>query len=371
MNLEELYQWLRQVRQIFQELGHWQVMGMALYSYGVVLARQCAPSQVAEKLALLGKANTVQRRLERCLANERIDWLSCCVAWRGCVLRHDVGALPIRRVDETKLGKCLSGMLVGLADRGWCIPWLWWADRPDAWPMGQGHLIEELLGHLAMVIPPGVKPWLEADRGIGTSPDLGKAIPALGWYYLRRVQGQTRRQMSDGRAVALCDLVRAGGQYTTPGKVFKGAGGLESSVHSLWEQPDQQLWRLITNCPFISGRVYAKRYWQEASFRDLKSAGWQWQASLVFTPASANRLLLVLASAYAWVLTLGPLTLEEAQANPLMTDVCDAQYASFRNGLRLWEAVWGRVHDLLMSVAQAYFVFLDPIPRPSLKSVGA
>ena len=370
MNLAELYQWWGQLKQIFRELGHWQVMGMALYSYGVVLARQSAPSKVAEKLPLVGKANTVQRRLERWLANTRLDWLGCCEAWSGFVLRRYVGELPILLVDETKLGNFWSVMVIGLAYRGCCIPLVWWAYRPESWPMGQVHLIEELLCRLATVMPSGLKPLLEADRGIGTSPELVKVVHALGWYYLLRVQGQTRFQWPDGPEVALCEVVSRGGQWTAPGKVFKGAGWLDSIAHVLWEQPYEQSWCLITNCPFITPQTYGKRYWQEASFRDLKSDGWQWQTSHIFTPAHANLLLLVLTIAYAWVLTLGTLSLEEASLNPLMTASFDNQYSLFRNGLRLWEAVLGRVHPLLMTVAQAYFVFFDPLPSPSIKSVG-
>src|SRR5258708_32876410 len=142
MNLEELYQWMRPLKQIFVELGTWQVLGLAMYSYGVVLARQCAPSKVSEKLALVGQAKTVQRRLERWLANERIDWLKCCEAWSGFVLRHYVGEMPILLLDETKLGNSLSVMV---AYRSCCIPLLWWAYQPTAWPMGQVHLIEHLL----------------------------------------------------------------------------------------------------------------------------------------------------------------------------------------------------------------------------------
>src|SRR5262249_55570427 len=117
MNLEELYQWIGQIREIFRELGHWQVTGLALYSYGVVMARQCAPSKVAEALGALGKISSVQRRLERWLDNGRIDWKGCCRAWSAFVLRRYVGQRVILLVDETKLGNALSAMVVGLAYR--------------------------------------------------------------------------------------------------------------------------------------------------------------------------------------------------------------------------------------------------------------
>ncbi len=75
-------------------------------------------------------------------------------------------------------------------------------------------------------------------------------------------------------------------------------------------------------------------------------------------------LVLVLALAYAFVLSLGTLVFEEPT---LAAQVLDKHCSVFRNGLRLWEACLGQLHACLMTLTQAYFVFLDPL---SLKSVG-
>jgi hypothetical protein len=364
MSQAELYQWIKLVGDIFGSLGRWQAIGLAVYSYGVVLARQCAPSKVAEKLVLVGKASSVQRRLERWIANERINWSACCRAWSAFVLRHYVGDRIILLVDETKLGKHLSVMVVGLAYRGCCIPLAFWCYQPDEWPLGQVTLIEELLCWVVEGVPDGVQPLLQADRGIGTSPDLIRVVEALGWQYLFRVQGQTRFQFADGQSVALKDVVTKSGQWTGTGKLFKKAGWLPAIGHVIWDVPYVQAWCLVTNCPDIPARLYARRYWQEASFRDLKSDGWQWQASHIFTPHHANLLVLVLSLAYAFVLSLGTLAFEE----PVLAAVLlDKTCSVFRNGLRLWDAVLGQVHAAFSAFTQPFFVFLDP---PSLKSVG-
>ena len=42
MNLAELYPWLGKIREIFRGIGYWQAIGLGLYRYGVVLARQYA-----------------------------------------------------------------------------------------------------------------------------------------------------------------------------------------------------------------------------------------------------------------------------------------------------------------------------------------
>jgi hypothetical protein len=70
-----------------------------------------------------------------------------------------------------------------------------------------------------------------------------------------------------------------------------------------------EAWCLATNVPSLDARRYAVRMWQEESFRDLKSGGWNWQRSQVQSLSHANRLVLVLALAYAWTLSLGTLAI--------------------------------------------------------------
>lgn len=370
MSLKEFYHWESGVRAAFRFLGCWQVLGLALYSYGVVLARHCAPSRVAEKLSLAGKADTVQRRLERFLDNERIDWQRCCQAWSKWVLSHYSADRLILLVDETKLANQLSVMVVGLAYRGCCIPLAFWCYAPQAWPMKQVDLIMTLLGWVAPSIPVGLIPLVQADRGIGTSPDLLRAIVRIGWYFEVRVQKNTRLRREAEPDCPLATLVtEAGHTWRGSGKVFKKAGWLEGEVVIVWGQAYRECWCLVTNCPWVTGWDYAIRYWQEASFRDLKSDGWQWQTSRIWTPAHANRLLLVLALAYAWTLTLGSLVYADADLARLVTKGSQATYSIFRLGLRLWEYLMGQVSICLSTLTHDCLCFFSPL-LCSLKTVG-
>lgn len=370
MSLTELYRWQQRVRHAFGCLGCWQVIGLALYSYGVVIARQCAPSRVAEKLPLVGKADSVQRRLERWLDNDRIDWQRCCQTWARWVLGHYSGQRLILLVDETKLGNQLSAMVVGVAYRGCCIPLAFWCYPPKEWPLKQVVLIETLLRWIAPSIPPGVIPLVQADRGIGTSPDLLRAIVALGWHFEVRVQKNTRLQREAQPDCPLAALVSQAGQtWRGQGQVFKKAGWLQAEVRVVWGQAYRECWCIVTNCPAVTGWEYAVRYWQESSFRDLKSDGWQWQASRIWTPAHANRLLLVLSLAYAWVLTLGTLVCTDAELARWVTKGRQPTYSIFRLGLRLWEQLMGQVSTILCRLTHDYLCFLPYFPD-SLESVG-
>ncbi len=150
MSRDELYQWTRQIKAVFRELGVWPAISLALYSYGVVVTRGSAPSRVAEKLSRVGKADSVQRRLERWLANERIDWQACCRVWTSWVMACWQGEQLFLLVDETKLGQPLSA--------------------PNAWPDGQVALIGRLLSWVAASIPDGYTPMVQADRGLVLRP---------------------------------------------------------------------------------------------------------------------------------------------------------------------------------------------------------
>jgi hypothetical protein len=260
-------------------------------------------------------------------------------------------------------------MVVGLAYRGCCIPLAFWCYPPNQWPMGQVALIETLLSWIAPAIPAGVIPLIQADRGIGTSPNLLRAIVQMGWHFEVRVQKNTRLRREAEPDCPLAALVSGAGQtWRGSGQVFKKAGWLEAEV-VVWGEAYQECWCLVTNCPAVTGWDYAVRYWQEHSFRDLKSDGWQWHTSRIWTRDHANRLLLVLALAYAWTLTLGTLVCTDATLARCVTKGRKPTYSIFRLGLRLWEHCMGQVTPLLRNLTHDYLCFLSHFPD-TLESVG-
>jgi hypothetical protein len=337
MSLRQLYQWRDEIARELK-VGAWLGLGLAMFSMGVVLAERSTLSKVAERLWLLGKPESVERRLQRVLSNQRLNMEGVSVAWVKWVLKNFVGDELVFLVDETKLGKHLSVMMVGLAYQHRCLPLVWRCYTPGKYPAeGQVKLIEGLLQRIAAVLPREVIPLLQADRGIGTSPDLVRCVDALGWQYLFRVQGQTRfRDPADPQSESALDsLVKQGQSFSAHGEVFKGDGWLEAWAHVLWESTYDEPWCLITHAEPLSARLYAQRNWQEQSFRDLKGGGWQWQRSQVWRPDHAERLLLVLALAYAWVLSLGTLVAHaEPATRRLITRGSQRRYSFFREGLR-------------------------------------
>ena len=138
--------------------------------------------------------------LQRFLANQCRDWAQCCQALAAWVLRHRSGRGPVvLLVDETSLWQRLKVLAVSLAYRGRAIPLAWWCYPPTQWPMGQVQLITTLLTWVAAGLADRRPVLVQADRGIGTSPELLRAIDRRGWYYLVGVTKQVRLRV-DGQA---------------------------------------------------------------------------------------------------------------------------------------------------------------------------
>jgi Transposase DDE domain len=297
-------------------LGKWQALNLALLSFGIVQARCCTLSIVAEKLwvfGLFGKADSIERRIQRFLSNSKVGVQQCAVSWSmeviGQLVSNQAKELVLL-VDETKLSDHLSIMMVALAYRKRAIPLVWRCYRPGEWPCSQLELVSNMLTTIAKAIPAGMIPLVQADQGLGTSPELVRHIEALGWHYLFRVQGQTRfyahaqgEQQSQARP--LSTVCGRGKRWKSRGRVFKKAGWIECWAQVIWSKQFEEGWYLITNRAELDGQLYRVRVWQEEAFRDLKSGGWQWQRSHVWQPEHAQRLVLALAVAYVLVLSLG------------------------------------------------------------------
>lgn len=333
MNPEQLYQWAEVIGECLG-VEKRQAKRLAVFSWGVVWSERSNRSKIGERLGgELGiRMDSVERRLQRTLEDPKLQSQRLQQAWARWVLSRVLGQEMAFLVDETALGPHLKVMLVGLAYQGRCIPlgWVCYATKTR----GQVKRIERLLRQVKAALPAGCRVVVQADRGIGTSPALVRVVRRLGWTYLFRVQANTKLITRDGQEYTLGEQPSHWSGY---GLLFKQRGRVRGYALVYQAFGEAEPWCLITNDPRLSVHDYALRNWQEQSFRDLKSGGWNWQQSHVWQPDHAQVLLLVLALAYAWVLSLGTLV---AQAEPAIrariTRGTKRLYSIFREGLRYW-----------------------------------
>jgi hypothetical protein len=306
MNSRLLYQWNEMIDKGFPGMGRWQKRMLARFSYGVVLAQSCRLSRIAQQLTGRANASSLERGLQRWLSNDRIVMKVMFQWWISWVLRLWGKAALLILVDETQLSDHVAVMMVGLAYQGSAIPLIWRAYTVADYPAeGQVALMSELLAQLRALLPPEQMTLLLADRGLGTSPTWQERLSTSGWPYLLRVQCSTLIRLPNHKPQPLRRLVGYGLNWTGYAQVFKKAGWQWKWVYLVWELGYAEPCCLFSNQAALSPNLYSHRFQHEASFRDLKSDGFNWQRSRVWLPTHVERLLLVLALATLWSLTEG------------------------------------------------------------------
>jgi len=122
----------------------------------------------------------------------------------------------------------------------------------------------------------------------------------VGVDYLVRVKATARFTSRYGTSQLLKHWVSVGQSTHLRGSLFDHDHACTGTIYLIWEPGQAEAWCLFTNIPRHIGRYYAVRWWQEQSFRDLKSAGWHWPTSHLNCPQCMERLILALAIAYAF-----------------------------------------------------------------------
>lgn len=355
MSYPVLYQWSETIANRLPSLNSWQVENVSLFSIGIMRAESCQQEQVARQVATGEKVASCSRRWRRFLDNKRFPLSDFFREWTRWIISH----MPIGKVyllvDESKLGDQIGAMVVGVAWESRCIPLSWRcykANSRDDYPEeGQVGMIEKLL----KIVKEGIGDQREvvvlADRGIGTSPALCRAVAKLGWFYLFRVTSQTQVCTEAGE-FTIAKMVACGEQWSTQGAVFKKRGRLPATAHAIWSVGYDQPWALVTNDPTLTGFEYANRNWQEQSFRDLKSGGWQWGNSRIIQPDHMERLLVLLTMAYAWAIALGSYAVAQGNSQSLQRHRdgrVSRHWSLFKEGIQFFFEFVLR-HDLFIDI---------------------
>lgn len=355
MNNPLLYQWEQLLAGRLGCLNSWQQANVALFSYGIIRAEGCQQGEVARQVSCGEAVESAARRWRRFLDNDAFPLEGFFEAWSGWV----VEALGVEQVtllvDETKLHERIGVMLVGVAWEGRCLPLAWRTYRAnsaaDYPPEGQVQLIEGLLRRIQAGLPQGIEVLILADRGIGTSPALCRAVAKLGWHYLFRVTCQTQVVTSTGE-LTIAQQVQPGEIWAASGAVFKKRGHIPAHARALWSVSYDEPWALVTNDERLTGHEYARRNWQEQSFRDLKSGGWHWGESRIRHPDHVARLLVLLALAYTWTVALGSQAIAAGRAQPLIRQANGTYrrlWSLFKEGLNYF-VEWVQRHTLCPSL---------------------
>jgi hypothetical protein len=296
-----------------------QITVMALWSYGIVLAKTCGLSSVAMTLAdcFDGKESNFRQRLrEWCWdrkdkqGKKRVDWevsqsFVPLLKWILALWTPDERKLVLA-IDATSLKKLFVVLSISVVYRGCAIP-VAWAILPEG---QKGSWKEPWLNLFKCFHGSTSADWLvivAADRGL-YARWLFEAIQGCGWHPFLRINLRSKY-----RPKGQADFRPMSQLLPAPGSVWSGSvtcfavNSVEGTLLACWGSKHLEPWLILTDLPpqNASAAWYGMRSWIEDSFKDIKSDGWQWQKTRMTDPKRAARFWLALAIASLWVVSLG------------------------------------------------------------------
>jgi hypothetical protein len=380
-----LRRWSDELADACPQLSRPQALGLATWSFGMILARCCALTTAALFLAqFLGhNYHAVRQRLREFYQEAAakkgdhrrdLDVSTGFAPLLRWVLRDWHGRQLAVALDAASLGALVVVLCVSAVYRGCAIP-VAWAIRPantkGSWKRPWLKLLRRFHGAL----PGGWSVVVPADRGL-YAQWLFRGIRKLGWHPLLRINGGGKfRPQGWHHFVPMASLVPGPGRrWQGRGTAFTTAAArLRCTLLGFWGEGHAEAWLLLTDlAPQGSDASwYGLRSWVEQFFKDGKRGGWQWQHTRMTDPRRAERLWLAMAVATLWLVRVGAAD-EAREGGPLPPWKEDTDAESDRPQARRWRLVsvfargWIVIVVALLSHSRVPRGRLVPDPWPVL-----
>ena len=320
-HVEALSQWKKTVSTYFGHLSGPQARGLALWSFGMVLAKSCGITSVVGLLAPLvenSESNVRQHLREWCYDakdkkgehRQQID-LSLCFAPLLCWLLSwwtvDERRLALA-MDASNLSDRFTVLCISVVYRGCAIPVAWKIlveNAPGSWE----PYWKDLFTLIHSSVPAGWTVIVLADRGL-YAKWLYEHLVWLGWHpFLRiNVRGKVRPEGEEAFRWLSSLVPVAGSAWAGAVECFVDKPKrLSCTLLACYEAGYADPWLIVTDLPASAANVvwYSMRSWIEAGFKDTKRGGWQWHQTKMSDPARASRLWLAIAVATLWAVSVG------------------------------------------------------------------
>ncbi len=314
-----LKDWSKIVSNHFPHLSLPEVVGLATWSFGMVITGSSSLTRVSEFIAKINdeKSNTVKQRLKEWYQDSKakkgkkrkeLDISKCfapLLSWILSLWNSEEKWLPLG-IDATNIGQNFTVLSLHVLYRGCGIPVAWKIVKGTEKGSWKPHWLY-LFQSLKDTIPPDWKVIVSADRGL-YADWLFKEICSLNWHPFLRINHQGTYQIVGEQQWKCLDTVvpNTGMRWSGYVTCFK-SNPLDCSLLANWDEGDKDPWLIVTDLDPELGNVlwYGFRTWIESSYRDLKSDGWQWHKTRLREPARAERIWLAMAVATLWTVTMG------------------------------------------------------------------
>lgn len=323
-----LKDWSKIVSNHFPHLSLPEVVGLATWSFGMVITGSSSITRVSEFIAKINgeKSNTVRQRLKEWYQDTKakkgekrreLDVSQCfapLLKWILSLWNSEEKWLPLA-IDATNIGQNFTILSLHVLDQGCGIPVAWKIVKGTEKGSWKPH-IEKLFQSLKDAVPRDWQVIVSADRGL-YADWLFEAICALNWHPFLRINHQGTYQIRGFEEWNCLDRVVPKTGMSWSGKItcFK-SNPLHCTLLARWDEGYKAPWLIVTDLEPELGNVlwYRFRSWIESSYRDVKSDGWQWHKTRLREPARAERIWLAMAVATLWTVTMGTEQLEQSSS---------------------------------------------------------
>ncbi len=257
--------WHEQVKGLFPTLhGHQQKL-LALIVAGMVVSGCAVLQRVAEDIQQQGwseaKMSSIERRLERFLANEQGEVNAVWETFLGQVLPYWKGQKLTFVLDCTPYNAQFTIVYVGLLVHSRVLPVVWVVmPQQEHWEQRQWDIVARLLDRVCTFFPE-TDCTLVADRGLAGAP-LVRLCEERHWHYVLRIcQKHTcRRQLGkQNKWSPWCSfksfIHKKGQQWYGRARVWQEET-IETYVSACWQEEYQEAW-LIISAPFCRQKTHS------------------------------------------------------------------------------------------------------------------
>jgi hypothetical protein len=317
----QLTQWQGELASRFPDLPAGVVAVLALYSFGMILAKVSGLSCVALFLFKhLGRPYLALRKRLREFYLEAhaksgvnqgqkrrdFDVSTCFAPLLRWILSLWQGRQLALAIDVTNLGERFHVLAVSVVVCGVSIPVAWkvlLGGMKDPW---NPHW-QTLLRRLKTAVPDDWTVIVLSDRGLESAWLFG-VIKAQNWHPLMRVKkGGKFRPKGWRRFYGLSELVkRVGDCFYVEGRAYSGED-MPCTLLARYAEGYDEPWFILTDLPPEAADAvwYSLRAWIEQGFKLIKGGGWDWEKTRMEDPERVERLWLVMAVATLWVVAVG------------------------------------------------------------------
>ena len=304
-------------------------------------------------------AQSHQRRFRRCLSNRRID----IAATHQALVTQALSMWGKKRLylslDTTMVWNCFCIVWVGVVYRGRTVV-VAWRIVPQASSTVKLWAIQRVLRQAARIVPPEVEVVLLADRGFADGKFMKYLRDTLQWHFRIRIKRSFQFQLAGQWLKVSSVSLQPGQAYFTPaiaiGKTRPYGDVYLAFAHDRQSGED---WVIVSDEPTTlqTFAQYRLRFQVEESFLDLKSNGFNLEASRLRDKFALSQLCGVIALTTLFLVLQG--TQVVIKGNRRLVD------AHWHRGMSYLKLGWNWVRLALTRQWEIQiYPFLSSLPDP-------